>query len=794
MPRFRQRPWENTVDEQVLAAQRWVNATYAGVTGFNPAPEDGVTGWSTMYALTRALQHELGIAALSDTFGPGTLGALQARGGILVADPNANLITLLQCACYGKGYDPGGLTGVFTTATGSAVSTMTAEAGLDGAITDAVPPKVVKALLTMDACRLLPGGTPAIRDVQRWLNRRYLVRTNFFLVACDGILTRDIQKAFYIAVQYEDGMTDAQADGAFGPMSRAALKPHTLAEGDTGPYVNLFTAAMIFNQIRLPGGETYAGFADTFTADVTAVVRVFQAFSELPVTGAGDYATWCQLLVSNGDADRPGTALDCITTITDARAQTLLAAGYRVVGRYLDEHAGGTLNKRIQPGELDTIFRNGLRIFPISEYSAGSASYFTYAQGYQDALDAHTAAAGYGFNLNTVIYFAVDYDATQADVRDHIIPYFTGVAGALGTQGKRYVPGIYGSRNVCARVAAAAYTRWSFIAGMSYGWSGNMGFPLPDNWAFNQIQGRTLGAGAGLIAIDKNVWRSGSDPAVAGVNDPAATVDDLVAHVDQLRQLATGYGGGHAADRLVLQYLRHETHRDDQWRTLLGPIDAGFVAAVDAAGIAPVRQIRDPGTGLDLHVSRIAAAADGGYGRRRPPERVACRGDVAGWGGDWLSFYGEWRRDVGAYPSAAAYCQEKLAQAGTVGTFTRRDLVEDADGYALACHLRAGGRITDAVRAHYLSGGHLRRFTRFLTRRFGTAGNAAAVARSVLLTSDEAVTAARTWFIHTTGGPTATMPDALATADLDELCQAFARALRQASAQEATATTSPIRH
>jgi hypothetical protein len=171
-----------------------------------------------------------------------------------------------------------------------------------------------------------------------------------------------------------------------------------------------------------------------------------------------------------------------------------------------------------------------------------------------------------------------------------------------------------------------------------------------------------------------------------------------------------------------------------------------------------------------------------------------CRGDVAGWGGDWLTFYGEWRRDIGAYPSAAAYCRQKLAQADTVGTFTRRDLVEDADGYAIAHQLRAGNSITDAVRAHYRSGGHLGRFTRLFIGRFGTAGNAAAVARSALLTSDAAVAAARTWFIHTTGGTTATMPDALAAADLDELCRAFAGALRRASAQEAAAATSTIRH
>jgi len=310
-----------------------------------------------------------------------------------------------------------------------------------------------------------------------------------------------------------------------------------------------------------------------------------------------------------------------------------------------------------------------------------------------------------------------------------------------------------------------------------------MGFPLPDNWAFNQIQGKTLGAGDGLIAIDKDVWRTGSDPAVTSVGDPAATVDDLVAHVDRLRALAVGYGGARAADRLVLQYLRRTTHRDDQWVQLLGPIDAGFVAAVDAAGLPPVREVQDPGTGAGLHVSRIAAAAEGEYRHGGPGRGAACRGDVAGWGGDWLTFYGEWRRDVGGYPSAAAYCREKLAQAGATGTFTRRDLTEDADGYAIARRLRSGATITNAIRAHYVAGGWRGRFAQFLTGRFGTTGNAAAAARNVLLTGDAAIAAARTWLVHTTGGLAATMPDGLAAADLDELCHAFATTLAETAAQ-----------
>jgi hypothetical protein len=35
------------------------------------------------------------------------------------------------------------------------------------------------------------------------------------------------------------------------------------------------------------------------------------------------------------------------------------------VGRYLDEHPEGTLDKEIKPGELQTIFEAGLRCFPI---------------------------------------------------------------------------------------------------------------------------------------------------------------------------------------------------------------------------------------------------------------------------------------------------------------------------------------------------------------------------------------------------------------------------------------------
>ena len=52
------------MDERVKEVQVWLNKTYKGVNGFEKAPENGRTGWATVYSLREALQHELGISTL----------------------------------------------------------------------------------------------------------------------------------------------------------------------------------------------------------------------------------------------------------------------------------------------------------------------------------------------------------------------------------------------------------------------------------------------------------------------------------------------------------------------------------------------------------------------------------------------------------------------------------------------------------------------------------------------------------------------------------------------------------
>ncbi|GEK38190.1 hypothetical protein ACFFRT_12445 [Enterococcus thailandicus] len=59
-------------DPWVKEVQEWLNDTYSGFSGWGSVPEDGKTGWTTIYGLIRGVQHELGIRAYADNFGTTT--------------------------------------------------------------------------------------------------------------------------------------------------------------------------------------------------------------------------------------------------------------------------------------------------------------------------------------------------------------------------------------------------------------------------------------------------------------------------------------------------------------------------------------------------------------------------------------------------------------------------------------------------------------------------------------------------------------------------------------------------
>lgn len=524
-------------DEMVRLAQRFVNSIYGNVIGMR-VDEDGQTGWNTMYALTRALQYELGLTSLSDNFGPTTLSTLAAKYPVLNdrTVPSANFCMIIQSAMYCKGYDGGGLDGIYNSRVHAGISSLKTNMGVSGLYPGGdLTPKVFKGLLNMDAYVTVNSGSERVRSVQQWLNSRYANRQDFSIIPCDGHNSRDVAKSMILAIQYELGLADGAATGVFGPTTQAGLRSHPVSVGSTGTWVSLFSGAMILNKRPV-------AFSSSFDSSLADEARAFQSFVALPVTGIGDFQTWASLLISYGDQSRVGAACDGITKITPARAATLKNRGVRYVGRYLTNPSATQLpEKTVQPGELQTMADNGLRCFPIYQTYGREASGFSYVQGRAAGQAAVNAALDHGFKAGTRIFFAVDFDALDSEVTSNVLPHFKGIEDAISDDGNRYAIGVYGPRNVCSRVAAAGHSSASFVSDMSSGFSGNYGYSLPADWAYDQISTITVGSGAGAIEIDNNI-ASGRDIGQGSFDPPRAVVPDTRLNTSVVNAMMTDVG------------------------------------------------------------------------------------------------------------------------------------------------------------------------------------------------------------------------------------------------------------
>lgn len=493
------------MDYLVLNTQKWVNKNYKGKSGYSEISEDGVTGWGTMGALIKALQIELG-ATVDGDFGPGTASLFTTLSKSY--SNNQNIIYILQGGLYCKGYDAGTFNGIFTDKTELAIKELQQDAGITS--TGTVNSTLMKAILTMDSFKLLNygeyNGDTNIRKIQQNLNEKYSNNSSFIkkigLVPCNGIYERTTNKALLIALQIEENLSNI--DGIWGPSTKNAAP--TLSPGSTKKnFIYLLQYALYCN------GFDPNGFDGGYGTGVKTAVSNFQKFCALDSDGITGKQTWASLLVSTGDSSRKGTMCDCATTITASKAQTLKNSGYKSVGRYL------TGKFKMTSNELNVIFSAGLNVFPIFETGGYKLSYFNISQGNIDAKAAIAAAHNLGFDNNTIIYFTVDFDALDQDVTTSILPYFSEIYQVFKRTKTTYKIGIYAPRNVCSRVSDAGYSCSSFVCDMSSGFSGNLGYPLPKDWAIDQISTITIGSGNGQIEVDNNI-SSGKDFGVSTIN------------------------------------------------------------------------------------------------------------------------------------------------------------------------------------------------------------------------------------------------------------------------------------
>lgn len=536
-------------DDMVYLTQKWLNQEYGDVEGFTPVTENGKTGWNTIYGLIKALQHELGITNLSNNFGSTTSklyseNILRRQDGV-----KDNKYAILQGALWCKGYSPGynisiSATGkvtfnaVFDKDVENAIKRLQADAGLleqDGVVSL----NIMRALMSMDSFKLLPssyGSDSKIRVFQQWLNRNYEEYTG--LNPCDGVYGRNTNKALVYALQAEEGLPVSVATGNFGnttklccpsiPYDRtdekAARKYPGTSSCDLYKYneIQNFTKLMQFAlYVNGFGDGIFDGIYDNATKQA---VREFQEHHAILISGKVNLGTWLSLFISCGDKYRDAIAADCATILTEEKANSLVAEGFEYIGRYLTGTYGGGINKALSREEAELILESGLKFFPIYQDGGTTQSDFTAENGQLDGQAAVNAAKALGLPDDTIIYFAVDFDAMDYQITSNIIPYFKEVYDEVSSS-SAYKVGVYGARNVCSRVSDKGYACSSFVGNMSTGFSGNLGFKMPSNWAFDQFGNKdedgnylTISSPDGNFEIDKD-GVSGRDDGVSWLKD-----------------------------------------------------------------------------------------------------------------------------------------------------------------------------------------------------------------------------------------------------------------------------------
>ena len=241
------------------------------------------------------------------------------------------------------------------------------------------------------------------------------------------------------------------------------------------------------------------------------------------ISSVCNLTTWLSLFISCGDVNRSCVASDTRFEMTTDRIQYLHNQNISIVGRYL---TGGDF-KELRVGEPSRILDNNLYFFPIFQESGTELSYFTPNRGVQDAVNATIAAKNHRIPKGSVIYFAVDTDPQDSQINNIILPYFKALRNEMMTsQDGYYQIGIYSTRNTCNKVINKGYALTCMVSDMSTGYSGNMGFNMPNRWNFDQFyEIRNINTNNLNWDLDKDAYSGRIPPVTALSTTPMPFLD-----------------------------------------------------------------------------------------------------------------------------------------------------------------------------------------------------------------------------------------------------------------------------
>lgn len=480
-------------DENVRKAQKYLNSMYGHRSEWVKLDEDGLTGTGTCKGIIRAFQIENGISPVTGTVGNITLNKMRSLSDISkmnANDPGNPNVCILQCALFVKGYNAGGITGVYYTTGVNAVKQYQSDAGLP--VTGIIDWKVWMGLVSINWFKKTNAGDKTIVKIQQQLNTDW---SDIIGVGpCDGVVSRFTSYALIAALQAAEGIYTSFIGSIdkrnFGDQT-ASKFPSVLKQGKNGAYVKYNKLVQYGLYLNGYNAGRFDGNFDSTTKSMVASFQEFYALTGIGLVTSGEVncATMKSLLTSKGDTGRKAKACDCSTVLNKQQVLDIKNAGYQVVGRYLTGTANGK-RKFITFEEIKNIESAGLRVFPIYQDGGYKAEYFqNLRQGIVDAHTAITAAKRIGVPDGTTIYFAVDFDCYDYQMKSFIVPYFKKLNLVFDseTNNKKYKVGIYAPRYICSYISKKGLAEYSFVADMSSGYSCNLGYPIPKNWAFDQF-------------------------------------------------------------------------------------------------------------------------------------------------------------------------------------------------------------------------------------------------------------------------------------------------------------------
>lgn len=726
------------MDSRVQEVQIWLGDTFPSYfyydengqnSGSFPIEPDGMTGNTTVKALIMALQIHLNLKP-DGLWGNGTSSACPT---INDSTNNVTLVKILQGGFICKGYNPGPFDGVMGTSTKSAIKSFKADLGFTNG-TETMEASYFKSLLTTDPTIVTNTTDGYIRIAQQYLNANYsnLYLSSLGFIPTSGHFERKTSKALIYAFQ---SIINTTPDGALGPNTFNKMPSISVGNSNVA-LIKLLQCALTCNQFHVNN------INGVYDQHVASKVTEFQRFmcldiDSLVTLSAVNRRTWGALLWSKGDMDRAANAADTRYQLTAVQAQSLYNDGIRYIGRYLTKVSGG-FDKNLTEQEISNIQNTGLKIFPLFQENNASATDFTYRTGYDSWNKAVKAATKLRIPSCT-IYFCVDFDATEAQAKGTVKQYFQGINDAKKANSSIYKVGIYSARNTCSVICSANLAVNSFVSNMSTGYSGNLGFLMPENWSFDQYAtGSYIASDGSRIDLDR-VIASGRDLGVETIGEIGDdewdlhtlnwddierakneavlfhTVIPIVSRLEDVYWECFPNADAESCVLSVLYYLWHKKYTDLEFNVTLvsNPIFADYMTANHpnlAAELEPYIKktgyiILKDSSGRLIELHHLAAVISAYL---NPP--VLIPAEWYGWAGDMATAIKEIKilkdnlEPRGEYLGDIRHARDRIGrmEVGDDVQMNYCDIFGDADGFAIHTLIRA--ILSKSLKEHVLTG------------------------------------------------------------------------------------------